>query len=44
MSRSTSPPARILLVDDQEDLRQMLTMALEFDGHCVERRQNAREG
>lgn len=36
--------ARILVVEDQEDLRQMLTMALEIEGYLVDAAANAREG
>jgi DNA-binding NtrC family response regulator len=36
--------ARILVVDDQEDVRQMLTLALEFEGHRVDGAANAHEG
>jgi CheY-like chemotaxis protein len=36
--------ARILVVDDQEDVRQMLTLALEFEGHRVDAAANAHEG
>jgi DNA-binding NtrC family response regulator len=37
-------PARILVVDDQDDVRQMLTLALEFEGHRVDGAANAHEG
>ena len=37
-------PARILVVDDQEDVRQMLTLALELEGHRVDAAANAHEG
>jgi DNA-binding NtrC family response regulator len=37
-------PARILVVEDQEDVRQMLTLALEFEGHRVDGAANAHEG
>lgn len=36
--------ARILVVEDQEDVRRMLVTALEIDGHQVEEAANAREG
>ena len=36
--------ARILVVEDQDDLRQMLTMALEIEGYLVDAAANAREG
>lgn len=37
-------PARILVVDDQEDVRQMLTLALELEGHSVDAAANAHDG
>ena len=37
-------PARILVVEDQEDVRRMLVTALEIDGHHVEEAVNARDG
>jgi DNA-binding NtrC family response regulator len=43
-ARLPGVPARILVVDDQEDVRQMLTLALEFDGHHVDAAANAHEG
>ena len=36
--------ARILVVEDQEDVRRMLVTALEIDGHQVEEAANARDG
>ncbi len=45
MTATRAPaPARILVVDDQEDLRQMLTLALELEGHRVDEAANAHEG
>ncbi len=44
MSDRTDRQARILVVEDQDDLRQMLTMALEIEGHLVDAAANAREG
>jgi DNA-binding response OmpR family regulator len=36
--------ARILVVEDQEDVRNLLVTALEIDGHDVDGAPNAREG
>ncbi len=44
---TTSSPvvaARILVVDDQDDVRQMLTLALELEGHRVDAAANAHDG
>lgn len=41
---STQPPARILVVEDQDDVRQMLQTALEIEGHVVDGASNAAEG
>jgi DNA-binding NtrC family response regulator len=35
---------RILIIDDDEDFRSMLRMALEQDGYVVEEARNGREG
>ncbi len=41
----TEPPqARILVVEDQEDVRRMLVTALEIEGHAVAEAANAAEG
>ena len=37
-------PARILVVEDQDDVRRMMVTALEIDGHRVDGAANAREG
>jgi DNA-binding NtrC family response regulator len=37
-------PARILVVEDQEDVRRMLVTALEIEGHHVAEAANARDG
>jgi two-component system response regulator GlrR len=37
-------PARILVVEDQGDVRQMLATALELEGHRVDQAANATEG
>ena len=39
-----SAPARILVVEDQEDVRRLLMTALEMDGHQVEEAATATEG
>jgi CheY-like chemotaxis protein len=36
--------ARVLVVEDQEDVRRMLVTALEMDGHQVDEAANARDG
>jgi DNA-binding response OmpR family regulator len=38
------PLARILVVEDQEDVRRMLATALELDGYQVDEADNAQEG
>ena len=37
-------PARILVVEDQDDVRRMLVTALEIEGHKVDEAANARDG
>ena len=45
MNSATSVPrARILIVEDQEDVRRMLVTALELEGHAVAEAANASEG
>ena len=39
-----SAPARILVVEDQDDVRRLLVTALEMDGHHVEEAATASEG
>ena len=41
---NTSPPARILVVEDQDDVRRMLVTALEIDGHQVDEADSAPAG
>ena len=41
---SPAERARILIVEDQPDVRRMLATALEIEGHEVEEASNAREG
>ena len=41
---SMSGPARILVVEDQDDVRRMLVTALEIEGHQVEEASSAGEG
>jgi CheY-like chemotaxis protein len=41
---SSASDARILVVDDQDDVRQMLVTALELDGYRVDQASNAVEG
>ena len=41
--RATPAPARILVVEDQEDVRRMLATALQIDGHQVEEASSARD-
>jgi len=36
--------ARILVVEDQQDVRELLVMVLEIEGHQVDEAPNAREG
>jgi CheY-like chemotaxis protein len=43
-STNTSPPARILVVEDQDDVRRMLVTALEIDGHQVDEADSAPAG
>jgi DNA-binding NtrC family response regulator len=40
----SSAPARILVVEDQDDVRRLLVTALEMDGHQVEEAATATEG
>ena len=40
----SSDHARILVVEDQEDVRRMLVTALEIEGHVVEEAPNAKDG
>lgn len=42
--RSSRQPARILVVEDQEDVRRMLVTALEIEGHHVAEAASATEG
>jgi DNA-binding NtrC family response regulator len=44
LSDSASRPARILVVEDQEDVRRMLVTALEIEGHRVDEAASAMEG
>jgi CheY-like chemotaxis protein len=44
MSGSASASARILVVEDQEDVRRMLVTALEIEGHLVEEAASAAAG
>src|SRR5687768_4754984 len=37
-------PARILVVEDQEDVRRMLVTALEIEGHLVDEAATAADG
>jgi DNA-binding NtrC family response regulator len=39
-----TPTARILVVEDQDDMRGMLVLALELDGHEVDQAASAQEG
>ena len=41
---STLTPARILVVEDQDDVRRMLVMALEIEGHVVDEAASAADG
>ena len=41
---SPVPQARILVVEDQDDVRRMLVTALELDGHSVDEAANAHQG
>ena len=42
-SSDSQAPARILVVDDQEDVRRLLVTALELEGHQVDEASNAPE-
>jgi two-component system response regulator GlrR len=42
--RDSTQPARILVVEDQEDVRRMLVTALEIEGHQVDEAATAAEG
>jgi CheY-like chemotaxis protein len=44
VSGSASVPARILVVEDQEDVRRMLVTALEIEGHAVDGAASAADG
>lgn len=44
MDSRTSPTSRILVVEDQDDVRRMLVTALEIEGHAVDEAANARDG
>ena len=44
LSNSKLDRARILVVEDQADVRALLTTALEIEGHSVDEASNAREG
>jgi two-component system response regulator GlrR len=44
VSRSGATPARILVVEDQEDVRRMVATALEIEGYQVVEASNAQEG
>ena len=44
MTPSVTDRARILVVEDQEDVRRMLAAALEMEGHLVDEAANATEG
>jgi DNA-binding response OmpR family regulator len=41
---TTARPARILVVEDQEDVRRMVATALEIEGYLVDEASNAQEG
>lgn len=41
---NASNPARILVVEDQDDVRGLLVAALEIEGHLVDEAANARDG
>ncbi len=41
---TSASPARILVVEDQDDVRRMLVTALELEGHRVDEATNAVEG
>jgi CheY-like chemotaxis protein len=44
VSKPTVPPASILVVEDQEDVRRMVATALEIEGYQVDEAANAHEG
>lgn len=44
MQKGTSHPARILVVEDQDDVRRMLVTALEIEGYAVDEAASARDG
>jgi len=43
-SGTTTEPARILIVEDQDDVRRMLATALGIEGHVVDEASSAAEG
>jgi DNA-binding NtrC family response regulator len=43
-NQQNSAPARILVVEDQDDVRRMVVTALEIEGYDVDEAVNAREG
>ena len=44
VNSGTTVPARILVVEDQDDVRRMLTTALSIEGHLVDEASSAAEG
>jgi CheY-like chemotaxis protein len=44
VNSATTEPARILIVEDQDDVRRMLTTALSIEGHQVDEASSAAEG
>lgn len=44
MNHVTPQPARILVVEDQDDVRRLLVTALEIDGYAVEEAASANDG
>ena len=44
MNSGTTEPARILIVEDQDDVRRMLATALGIEGHVVDEASSAAEG
>ena len=44
MNSGTTEPARILIVEDQDDVRRMLATALGMEGHLVDEASSAAEG